>query len=116
MLDKTSYENPGWRDRRLGDHNVGDATLRSPDRRPQGGAWRTSDNAWAIERTDRTRRRWLVDLGSLNGTWFLNRRIGRTVVRTGDETLGRSDSARARHCVAANDTSGASSRASRGSG
>ncbi len=29
----------------------------------------------------------LVDLGSLNGTWFLNRRIGRTVVRTGDETL-----------------------------
>jgi len=29
----------------------------------------------------------LVDLGSLNGTWFLNRRIGRTVVRAGDETL-----------------------------
>lgn len=32
--------------------------------------------------------RWLlVDLGSLNGTFFLGRRIGRTVVRAGDELL-----------------------------
>ncbi len=32
--------------------------------------------------------RWLlVDLGSLNGTWFLGRRIGRTVVEAGDQAL-----------------------------
>lgn len=34
------------------------------------------------------RDRWLlVDLGSLNGTWFLGRRVGRTVVQAGDQVL-----------------------------
>lgn len=34
------------------------------------------------------RARWLaVDLGSLNGTWFLGRRIGRTILHAGDELL-----------------------------
>ncbi len=32
--------------------------------------------------------RWLlVDLGSLNGTWFLGRRVGRTIVEAGDQVL-----------------------------
>lgn len=36
-------------------------------------------------------RRWLlVDLGSTNGTWFLGRRVGRTVVEPGD-TLALGD-------------------------
>jgi Domain of unknown function (DUF1707)/FHA domain len=30
--------------------------------------------------------RWLaVDVGSLNGTWLLDRRVGRVMVRSGDE-------------------------------
>jgi len=34
------------------------------------------------------RDRWLlVDLGSLNGTWFLGRRVGRTVVQAGDRVV-----------------------------
>ena len=74
---------------RTGESFVLEGERRSIGRRPDADIFLddvtvSRDHAMLVHRSDEW---FLDDLGSLNGTWFLGRRIGRTVIQAGDQAL-----------------------------